>query len=71
MKVYLVYPEKYTWDEFNGIVLAAENKDRALEMVKTGYYGGRCYFEEDQGEIYVEEVDLTEECIILESFFAG
>lgn len=70
MKVYLVYPEKFTWDEFEGLVLVAENKDRALEMVETGYYGG-CYFKEHQGEIGVEEIDLTEECIILESFFAG
>lgn len=70
MKVYVVYPEKYTWDEFNGIVLVAENEDMALAMVETGYFGS-CYFREQQGEIYVEEVDLTEEGIILESFFAG
>ena len=70
MKVYVAYPEDFTWDDFNGLVIVAENEDRALEIVKNGYYGC-CYFKEHQGEIYIEEVDLTEECIVLESFHAG
>jgi hypothetical protein len=70
MKIYHVYVKKYGYDEFDGLVVVAENKDRALEMVKVGYYGG-CYFNERQGKIYIEEVDLTTEHTVLESYNAG
>lgn len=70
MKVYHVYVDDYDWDEFDAIIVVAENEDRALEIVKNGYYDG-CYFKEEQGEIHVEEIDLTYEHIVLESFNAG
>lgn len=70
MNVYHVYSEHWDYDEFDSVVVVAENKDKALEMVNHGYYGGS-YFEEHQGEIYVEEIDLTKEHIVLESFNAG
>ena len=70
MKIYHVYVHKYGYDEFDGLIVVAENKDRALEMVKVGYYG-ECYFKERQGKIHIEEVDLTTEHIVLESYNAG
>ena len=70
MNVYLVYPEHCDYDEFDGIVVTAENKDRALEMISKGYIG-ESYFKEHQGEIYIKEIDLTKEQVILESFNAG
>lgn len=70
MKVYLVWPDDYDYDDFDGLVIVAENEDRALELVKNGRRG-KCYFKEYQGEINIEEVDLTTEGIILESFNAG
>ena len=70
MKVYHVYVDKYDWDDFDAVVVVAENEDRALAMVNSGYLGGR-YFKEHQGEIHIEEVDLTKEYIVLESFNAG
>ena len=76
MKVYLAYVDQYDYDEYDGVVLVAENEDRALEIVKTGRYCGQCfgrcgYFEKHQGEIHIEEVDLTEEGVVLESYNAG
>lgn len=70
MKVYHVYVDAYDWDDFDAVVVVAENKDRALAMVNSGYWGD-CYFKEYQGEIHIEEVDLTKEYIVLESFNAG
>ena len=38
MKVYYIYPDKYDYDEFDGIVVVAENEDRALAMIENGYF---------------------------------
>lgn len=65
MKVYSVYVDEYDYEDYYDVIVVAENKDRALEMVKTGNFG-HCYFKENQGEIHVEEVDLTIERIIAE-----
>ena len=70
MKVYEVWVDKYDYDEFNALVVIAENKDRVLDIIKNGYWGGS-YFYEHQGEVHIEEADLTKECILLESFNAG
>jgi hypothetical protein len=70
MKVYRVYVDDWDYDEFDAVVVVAENEDKALAMVENGYYD-RCYFEKWQGEIHVEEVDLTYEHVVLESFNAG
>jgi hypothetical protein len=70
MKVYHVYVDDYDYDEYDAIVVVAENEDNALNMVKNGYFDG-CYFKETQGEIHIEEVDLAKEHIVLTSFNAG
>lgn len=70
MKVFCVYPDDYGYDDFNGIVVVAENKDKALALVESGHYGWS-YFKVQQGEIHIDEVDLSTEQIVLESFFAG
>lgn len=72
MKVYYVWVDKCDYDYYDSLVVVAENEKRALEMAKTGDgdFDG-CYFEEWQGEIHVEEVDLTKEYVVLESFNAG
>ena len=70
MKVFYVYPDEYKYDDYNGIVVVAENKDKALALVESGYYG-ESYFKAHQGEIYIDEVNLSTEQIVLESFFAG
>lgn len=64
MKVYNVWADYYDYDDYDSFVVVAENEDRALEMVKDK-------FEKHQGEIHVEEEDLTTEHIVLGSFNAG
>lgn len=65
MKVYSVYVDEYDYEDYYDVIVVAENKNRALEMVKTGNFG-RCYFKDSQGEIHIDEVDLTTERIIAE-----
>lgn len=64
MKVYYVYPDYFYYDDYEGFVVVATNKDSALEMVKSKFHKW-------QGEIHAEEVDMTTENIVLESFNAG
>jgi hypothetical protein len=71
MKLYYVYADDYDYDDFDSVVVVAENEDRALEMINNGGWSGEGYFREHQGEIHIEEVDLTVEHIVLESFNAG
>ena len=70
MKVYCVYVNNYDYDDFDAIVVVAENEDRALAIANSGYCGN-CYFKEYQGEIHIKEVDLTKEYVVLASFNAG
>lgn len=70
MKVYLVYADDWDYDDYDALVIVAENEESALAMANSGYLGGS-YFKERQGEIHVKEVDLTTERIIMESFNAG
>ena len=70
MKAYHVWVDRYEYDDYDAIVVVAENEDRALELAKHGNWG-KCYFREWQGKIHVEEVDLTKEYIVIESFNAG
>lgn len=70
MKVYLVYADDYDYDDYDAIVVVAENKENALAMANSGSFG-YSYFKKHQGEIHVEEVDLTTAHVVLESFNAG
>ena len=70
MKVYHVWTDRYDYDGYDAVVIVAENEDRALEIVDHGNYG-RGYFREWQGKIHIEEVDLTKEHVVIESFNAG
>lgn len=71
MKIYHVYVDDWDYDDYDAIVVVAENEDRAFEIANGSNCYDRCYFKEHQGEIRVEEVDLTKEHIVLESFNAG
>lgn len=70
MKVFLVYPDKYDYDCYDGMAIVAETSERAIEIATTGYFGDS-YFREFQGEIHAVEVDLCKEGVILESYNAG
>lgn len=69
MKIYNVWVDRYEYDDYDAVIVVAENEDRALEIVDHGNCG-RGYFREWQGKVHVEEVDLTKEHIVLESFNA-
>lgn len=70
MKVYYVWADRYDYDDYDAIVVVAENEDRALEIVDCANCG-KGYFRGWQGKIHVEEVDLTKEYVVIESFNAG
>jgi hypothetical protein len=70
MKLFLIYPDRYEYDCYDGVVIVADSPERALEIAKTGD-AGHSYFREFQGEIHVNEVDLCKEGVILESYNAG
>ena len=70
MKVYIVYPDRYGYDQYDGVVIVAENEMQVLEMLKDPPYKDT-YFESSQGEIHIEEVDLTKPSVVLDSYNAG
>lgn len=72
MKAYVVWVDKYDYDDFDAIVVVAKSKDDALNMAKIGYGNdGRSYFREWQGEIHAEEINLGIKHVVLTSFNAG
>lgn len=70
MKVYLVYADNWDYDDYDSIVVVAENKDNAFAMANSDHFNGS-FFKKHQGKIHVKEVDLTTEHIVLASFNAG
>lgn len=70
MKIYHVWVDRYDYDDYDAIVVVAENEDDALFIAKN-WNCGKSYFRKWQGEIHVEEVALTARCVVLESFNAG
>ena len=65
MKVYSIWTNKWDYDEFDGFVVVAKDEKSALEMVIGSFN------EWQRDSIHVEEVDLTMEYVVLESFNAG
>ena len=66
MKIFMVWVNKCDYDQYDGVVVVAGSKERALEIVNERYY-----FVESQGPIFIDEVNTTMEHIVLESFNAG
>lgn len=65
MKAYNIWTNKWDYDEYDAFVVVAKDKDSALARVKN-------FFKDYQlPHVYVEEIDLTVEHIVLESFNAG
>ncbi len=58
MKFFLIVSENFDYDEYDGVVVAAESKEEALDMLD--------YYKNGQGEIELE--DVTEKGIDLPSF---
>ena len=81
MNVYIVKAAKCGYDEFESVVVLADNKEQAIEIAthaeeKIEFNDGStevlgAYFRVDQYPLVATEVDLSEEGIIHESFNAG
>ena len=71
-KLFLVKAETTDYDEYEGLVILADNIQEAREIVSKGYYGNN-YFNDDQGEITYTEINLNEAVsgVVLENFIAG
>jgi len=82
MNVYKVYPSKSFYGQYDGVIIVAEDKKRALEIAyrkdnswyqyNTGGnlpdYTERHDFGDDQYPLKVERIDLTKEDVIFTSF---
>lgn len=60
-KVYLVDCEDWGADEYDSFVVIADNEKNAIELVKDK-------FNKTQGKLFVHEILLNEEKILLGSF---
>lgn len=71
-KLFLVKAETTDYDEYEGLVVLADNIQEAREIVSKGSYGDN-YFNDDQGEITFTEINLNEAAsgVVLESFING
>ena len=82
MNVYKVYPSESFYGQYDGIIIVAEDKKRALQIAyrkdnswrqkntggKLPDYTERHDFEEKQLPLKVEEIDLTKEDVVFSSF---
>lgn len=77
-KVYLVTVEEYGYDEYDSMVVIANNEQEAIDLcksedyetAKTGWLSDG--FVKAQGKITATEIDLTKDSqVILKSFNAG
>ena len=85
LKVFKVWADRYDYDQYDSFVIVGENKESVLkqfEIDKWGYlYRGpinvptaisaQYFFEPNQGELHIEEIDLTTPALILGSYNAG
>lgn len=87
LKVFRVWPDRYDYDQYDSFIIIGEDKESVLKQFETDKCGhlyrgpvnnpifGRsefCYFfEPNQGELHIEEIDLTAPALILGSFNAG
>ena len=58
MKVYEVFPDCADYDDCDTLIVIAENANRAFEIAKK-------YFGSWQGDIHINEVDMTIEQVLL------
>lgn len=65
MKVYHVWTDNFDYDEYDSFVVVAKCELDALKMVDASFKLHQL------PDVHVDEVDLTEEKVILSSFNAG
>jgi len=60
-KLFNVYSEKCDYDQFEEIILIADDENEAIEI-------GKKFFEDNQGEIIAKEIELNETNVVSTSF---
>lgn len=86
MKLFKLSVKKVDYDEFDSCVVVAEDENAVRAMLKKfnadSYWEGtkqlfingedtNIFFYDHQGEIFIEEVDLTKPSLVCASFNAG
>ena len=86
MKVFKVWVDKYDYDTYDSFVCVANSEDEIRKCISINKYGGRVIvmrgnenyenyvtFEDFQGEIHIEEVNLNVDkpYIVCSSYNAG
>ena len=86
LKVFRVWADRWDWDQYDSFIIVDKDKESVLKQFETdslGYRwwhgkvntsdctGAACVFGKDQGELHIEEIDLTAPALILGSFNAG
>lgn len=76
MKCYMVYVDRYDYDEYDACIVLADSEEEVRSMFKRektydGYITKMkgVYFDDHQGEIHIKEV--TKKGLVLASFNAG
>lgn len=78
MKLYLVYTDKYDWDEYDSCAVLAKNEEEAIELCTTA--GNKCFChviyqplfgKRTKDNLHVIEIDTKQKGIICASFNAG
>lgn len=77
-KIYLVTVEKCGYDQYDSVVVIADNEQEAIDLCKGSDYDTAIWFSDDgyflksQGKITAKEIDLNSKTqVILSSFNAG
>ena len=63
-KLFSVYSEECDYDQYDEVIVIADNENEALEI-------GKDFFEDDQGEIKTKEIELNESGVVSTSYKAG
>lgn len=87
LKVFRVWADRYDYDQYDSFIIVGKDKESVLKQFETDKCGhlyrgpvnnpifGRsefCYFfEPNQGELHIEEIDITTPALILGSYNAG
>lgn len=79
MKVFKIWVDKVGWDEYDAAVVVADSEESIRSKFEHVKDSGVSYSDNDdsfffykwQGEIHIEEVDLTKEAVICTSYNAG
>lgn len=83
VKVFKVTADNATYDEYISVVIVAESKERAFDIVtnesqpynsmrnRTEQYDVTFIFEEHQMPLYIEEISLEKEIIVTSEYHGG